>query len=295
MNKSALRPGALGTGLDGGSNAGALSLVKPELVQKHLEQVLTSSEMCRSKQLCQFLRFTVEEVLRGHGSELKEYAIAVGVFRRGREFDPGADPIVRVQTRRLRAKLARYYQIEGRGEPIQIEYPVGGYSPIFVRRSPSVNGAKPALGAIPASAGEVPRRIAVLPFADVGPEESQTFSDGLTDELIHSLSSWPGFRVVARTSCLQFKSKPEDVRQIGEWLGVCALVSGTVRREGSNLRVLVQLIDTETGLNLASAGGQWELGGILETQQKISREVAEIVKAQLTSWGSLDSRAGDGE
>ena len=110
--------------------------VRPELVQRHLEKVLVSAEMCRSKKLCQFLRFTVEEVLRGHGSELKEYAIAVGVFKRNREFDPGADPIVRVQARRLRSKLAQYYQAEGRDESIQIEYPVGGYSPIFTRRTP---------------------------------------------------------------------------------------------------------------------------------------------------------------
>src|SRR5580700_6541856 len=112
-------------------------LVRPELVQRHLEKVLVSAEMCRSKKLCQFLRFTVEEVLRGHGSELKEYAIAVGVFRRGREFDPGADPIVRVQARRLRSKLERYYQTEGREELVRFEYPVGGYSPIFVRRAPT--------------------------------------------------------------------------------------------------------------------------------------------------------------
>src|SRR5437867_5864629 len=105
-----------------------------EMVQRHLEKVALSAEMRRSKKLCQFLRFTVEEVLRGHGSELKEYAIGVGVFRRDREFDPGADPIVRVQARRLRAKLERYYQAEGRDEPVRIEYPVGSYSPVFVRR-----------------------------------------------------------------------------------------------------------------------------------------------------------------
>src|ERR1700736_4127776 len=123
--------------------------VRPDSVQRHLEKVVVSAEMCRSKKLCQFLRFTVQEVLRGHGSELKEYAIAVGVFKRGREFDPGADPIVRVQARRLRSKLARYYESEGRDEPIQIEYPVGGYSRVFVRRTPSEGNAKPMLPAIP--------------------------------------------------------------------------------------------------------------------------------------------------
>ena len=255
-------------------------LVRPDSVQRHLEKVVVSAEMCRSKKLCQFLRFTVQEVLRGHGSELKEYAIAVGVFKRGREFDPGADPIVRVQARRLRSKLARYYQSEGRDEPIQIEYPVGGYSPVFVRRNPSEGAARPMLPAIPAEESSGARRIAVLPFIDVGPEDSQSFSDGLTDELMHALSSWPGARVVARASCFQFKGKSDDVRRIGEWLAVSVLVSGSVRKEGSRLRVLVQLIDAESGLNLWSASYEFEMDGMLATQAKISREVAETLQSQ---------------
>src|SRR5437660_4265971 len=110
---------------------GAVPPLQLDMVQRHLEKVVLSAEMRRSKKLCQFLRFTVEEVLRGHGSELKEYAIGVGVFRRGREFDPGSDPIVRVQARRLRSKLEHYYRTEGHDDPIRIEYPVGSYSPVF--------------------------------------------------------------------------------------------------------------------------------------------------------------------
>src|SRR5947209_11653454 len=117
-------------------NGDAAATVPLDLVQRHLEKVVVSAEMRRSKKLCQFLRFTVEEVLRGHGSELKEYAIGVGVFRRGREFDTGADPIVRVQARRLRSKLAQYYQAEGRDEPIRIEYAVVSYSPVFIQPTP---------------------------------------------------------------------------------------------------------------------------------------------------------------
>src|SRR5437879_10195777 len=125
------------------SAAGALPAPRPDAIQKHLEKVLLSSTLNRSKKLCQFLRFTVGEVLQGHGSELKEYAIAVSVFRRAREFDPGADPIVRVQARRLRAKLASYYQADGRDETIRIEYPVGSYSPIFTRRIVSADPPRP--------------------------------------------------------------------------------------------------------------------------------------------------------
>jgi TolB-like protein len=297
MTKSALNLGSSGTKPDafGPVDTGAVALppMRPELVQKHLEKVLTSAEMCRSRKLCQFLRFTVEEVLRGHGSELKEYAIAVGVFRRSREFDPGADPIVRVQARRLRAKLERYYQNEGSGEAIRIEYPLGGYSPVFKRRT-APGPTQAVVSAVSARENAAGKRIAVLPFADVGPEDSQTFCDGLTDELSHALSSWPELQVVARASCFQFKGKSEDVRRIGEWLGVCALVSGSVRKEGARLRILAQLIDTETGVNLWSAGYVWELAGVLETQKGISRQLTNALQFHLGSRNTEPLKNRDG-
>src|SRR3989442_54732 len=203
---------------------------RPESIRRHLEQVLISAEMCRSKKLCQFLRYTVEEVLKGHGSELKEYAIGVGAFRRTREFDPGADPIVRVQARRLRSKLELYYQTEGRDEAVRIEYPKGSYSPIFTRRTPV---AAPPLAhpGLQVHDDKSVRHIAILPFIGVGGEGSEAFGDGLTDELMHTLSSWPEARIIARSSCFQFKGRSEDARRIGEWLGASALVSGSVRIE----------------------------------------------------------------
>jgi TolB-like protein len=250
---------------------------KPELIQKHLEKVLVSAEMCRSKQLCQFLRFTVDEVLQGHGSELKEYAIAVGVFRRGREFDPGADPIVRVQARRLRAKLERYYRTEGRDELVRIEYPVGSYSPLFTRRLVPQDAPRSAVAG-PAS---LCRQIAVLPFLNVSTEDCQSFCDGLTEDLMHALSSCPGVRMVARSSCFEFKGLSVDVRTIGQRLGVSALISGSVRLEGGRLRALAQLIDTETGVNVWSGVYDRELDGILATQAKIAGEIAAALQAQL--------------
>ena len=273
------------------SGDATLPLVRPDSVQRHLEKVVLSAEMCRSKKLCQFLRFTVEEVLRGHGSELKEYAIGVGVFRRDREFDPGADPIVRVQARRLRAKLERYYQAEGRDEPVRIEYPVGSYSPVFVRLD--TTAATPRVSSVAetrASATCLFKRIAVLPFISVG-DASEAFSDGLTDELIHVLSGWPGIRVIARSSCFQFKGRSEDVCRIGQVLDVCALVSGSVHIEGPHLRVLAQLIDAQTGENLWSYACNRELEGVLATQQRISREMTRILRSRLDTLESWSTRS----
>ena len=260
----------------------ALPLLRPESIQRHLENVVVSEQMRHSRKLCQFLRYTVEEVLKGHGAELKEYAIGVGAFRRAREFDPGADPIVRVQARRLRSKLELYYQTEGRAEAVRIEYPKGSYSPIFTRRAPLADPQLAHTG-IQVSGNKSVHQIAILPFIGVGGEGSEAFGDGLTDELMHALSSWPDARVIARSSCFQFKGRSEDVRRIGEWLGVSALVSGSVRIEGAHVRVLAQLIDTATGVNLWSCAYDRQMDGILATQQTISGEMAGIVKARLTT------------
>ncbi len=88
----------------------------------------------KSDRLKRFLMFIVRETAAGRGAQLKEYVIGVQVFRKEDSFDPRTDPIVRVQARRLRAKLVRYYRDEGRADPTLIELPKGGYTPVIKRR-----------------------------------------------------------------------------------------------------------------------------------------------------------------
>src|SRR5690606_39142357 len=83
-----------------------------------------------------FLTYIVEAALRGDGASIKAYAIAVDVFGRGEDFDPQADPIVRVQARRLRALLDEFNETEGGTAPVRIVVPVGTYVPQFVPRLP---------------------------------------------------------------------------------------------------------------------------------------------------------------
>src|SRR5262245_51072920 len=83
-------------------------------VQAQLERILGSSTFRQVDRLKRFLRFIVTETIAGRGDQLKEYVIGVQVFDKETSFDPRADPIVRVQARRLRARLVRYYREEGR-------------------------------------------------------------------------------------------------------------------------------------------------------------------------------------
>jgi adenylate cyclase len=93
--------------------------------------------------------------------------------------------------------------------------------------------------------------IAVLPFRSHAADD-EPFADGLTDELINALSRWRSFPVIARNSVFAWRGRDQDVRLVGRELGARYIVSGSVRRQGSEARVSLDLIDVETGENLLS-------------------------------------------
>jgi hypothetical protein len=110
-----------------------LSTVQPALAEGPIRQALlrisSSGAFIRSPQLITFLSFIVEEELAGRGERLKGYTIGVHALGRSKDFDPNADPIVRVEARRLRLALKSYYAFEGLGDNLVIDLPVGSYRP----------------------------------------------------------------------------------------------------------------------------------------------------------------------
>lgn len=100
-------------------------------VRAELERVLASPGFRGGARRRAFLRFVVEEALAGREERLKGVAIAVAVFGRDETFDQQADPVVRSEARRLRRDLDGYYSNEGRGDPVRISIPKGGYAPCF--------------------------------------------------------------------------------------------------------------------------------------------------------------------
>ena len=108
-----------------------------ESVRAELDRILASAQFRSSERLCRFLQFIVLRALDGEGDQLKEYRIGVEVFGRPSSYDPRLDPVVRLEARRLRAKLQAYYQAEGQRNPLRIEVPKGGYAPCFVAATPS--------------------------------------------------------------------------------------------------------------------------------------------------------------
>jgi DNA-binding NarL/FixJ family response regulator len=103
-------------------------------VREQLERMLASHAFQRSSRLSRFLNFVVEQSLRGEDWKLKEYSIAVEVFRKPEDFDPRLDSAVRVAARQLRAKLDKYYSTDGRTDPVLIRFRPGDYIPRISRR-----------------------------------------------------------------------------------------------------------------------------------------------------------------
>jgi hypothetical protein len=105
--------------------------VDAEAVRAHVERITSSDLFASAQRLCRFLRFTVESALAGREDQVKEYILGRQVFDRGEGYDTRLDPIVRVEARRLRSRLAEYYGGPGRDEPLRLEYPRGRYVPII--------------------------------------------------------------------------------------------------------------------------------------------------------------------
>ena len=132
--------------------APAPSAPGPAEIRAHLEKILASRLFSRSTRLCRFLRFSVEESLAGYDGRLKEQIIGMEVFDRKSDYDPRIDPIVRVEARRLRAKLKAYYASMGRADSVMIGLPKGAYLPFFKARSASGQAPRTSLVAASGSA-----------------------------------------------------------------------------------------------------------------------------------------------
>jgi TolB-like protein/DNA-binding winged helix-turn-helix (wHTH) protein len=124
--------------------------------------------------------------------------------------------------------------------------------------------------------------VAVLPFVNMSGDPTQDyFSDGLSEELLNSLSSIPDLHVAARTSSFTFKGKDAKVAEIGHELNVGAVLEGGVRKDGKHVRITVQLVDVATGFELWSHAYDRDLENILTMQTEIATAVTKSLQATL--------------
>jgi TolB-like protein len=124
--------------------------------------------------------------------------------------------------------------------------------------------------------------IAVLPFVNISSDKEQDyFSDGITEEILNSLASVKELKVAGRTSSFAFKGENQDLRRIGDLMGVEHILEGSVRKSGTTVRITAQLVQVEDGFHLWSDTYDRELTDVFAIQDEIANEILNQLKARL--------------
>ena len=150
-------------------------------------------------------------------------------------------------------------------------------------------------GPVTQTAASSTSSVAVLPFADDRADSTEAyFGEGIADELMTALGKVPGLRVASRTSSIAVARRRDlDVREIGRQLGVNAVVEGTVRRSGEQLRVTAQLTSASDGLTLWSDVYERENKDVFAVQQEITQAILAALRPELAGT-SRAHRTADG-
>ena len=135
------------------------------------------------------------------------------------------------------------------------------------------------------AAHKVDKSIAVLPFENLSDEkENAYFADGIQDDVLTNLSKISDLRVISRTSVMQYRGRPTNLREIGKALGVSNILEGSVRRSGNKVRVNVQLIDANTDEHVWATDYDREVDvtDVFAIQSDLAREIANALQAKLS-------------
>ena len=128
------------------------------------------------------------------------------------------------------------------------------------------------------------RRIAVLPFTNISPDSrDEYFADGMTEELISTLSKIRELRVISRTSVMRYKQANKNTADIARELNVGSILEGSVRKAGDDLRITVQLIDVQRDEHLWSDDYERKMDNVFAVQKDIAQRVAQSLKINLIS------------
>jgi adenylate cyclase len=138
--------------------------------------------------------------------------------------------------------------------------------------------------------------IAVLPFDNLsGDSEQEYFSDGITEQIITSLSKIPNIFVIARNSTFTYKGKPTKIKQIAEELAVRYVLEGSVQRSNDRVRITVQLIDATTGRHLWAENYDREVKDIFALQDEISMKIMAALQFKLIVGAQADLKYDETE
>ena len=142
-------------------------------------------------------------------------------------------------------------------------------------------GSTPSTSA--AQAATSAKSIAVLPFADMSPQRDQEyFCEGMAEEIINALTKIQALQVASRSSAFAFKGQNQDIRKVGEQLGVGTVLEGSVRKAGNRLRITAQLIKVADGYHLWSERYDRDMEDVFAIQDEIAQSIVKALRVMLS-------------
>jgi TolB-like protein/class 3 adenylate cyclase len=208
--------------------------------------------------------------------EEDRYGEGVNVAARLQQIaEPGGICVSGKVAREVEKKLSFGFESMGDQQVKNIAEPIPIYRVVIADPRPAMPSAR---------ALSVPDRpsIAVLPFTNMsGDPEQDYFADGLVEDLITSLSKFPGLFVIARNSSFAYKGRPVDIRQIAKDLGVRYVLEGSVRKAGNRLRITGQLIDGSDGTHVWADKFEGPLDDVFELQDRLTESIVGIMEPTL--------------
>ena len=159
-----------------------------------------------------------------------------------------------------------------------VAFPIRIYEVVTAHKTDSKLSSKESLKEVSE------KSIAVLPFVNMSNDPDQEyFCDGISEEIINTIVQYPHLKVSGRTSSFIFKGKNEDIRVIGNALGVGKILQGSIRKMGNRIRITVQLIETSNGFHLWSKKYDRQLDDIFAIQDEIAKEIGTQLNLTLSA------------
>jgi len=129
----------------------------------------------------------------------------------------------------------------------------------------------------------IDKSIVVLPFTNISSDpEQEYFSDGMMEEILNHLVKIKDLKVISRTTAMQYKGTTKSVHEITQELNVATALEGSVRKDGDQVRITVQLIEGETDMHLWSETYDRKLINVLEVQSNVAQQIAQLLKAEIS-------------
>jgi TolB-like protein len=142
---------------------------------------------------------------------------------------------------------------------------------------------QPESTAVPVAAPANANSIAVLPFANISSDQQQDyFSDGLTEDIITQLSKIRAYKVISRTSVMQYRQTPKSVKEIGKELGVSLILEGSVQRHGDKVRITAQLINALEDEHIWAESYDRPMNDIFSIQREVALAIAAVLNTTLS-------------